>query len=64
MMKRDSHLDQSLQKLLFRKGRGAPDVFERLVCFKELGTIKEVDSCPALLNFHATLWHTPDSSSG
>ena len=57
MVERHRHLDESLEKLLFGLRGGAPDVFERLVRLKKSGPVEQLDPLPALLEFHATLWH-------
>jgi hypothetical protein len=57
MVQRDRDLNQSLHELLLRLGRGAPNVFERLVGLKKSGTVEQFDSLPILLEIHATLWH-------
>lgn len=55
MVQRDRDLNQSLHELLLRLGRGAPDVFERLVGLKKGGTVEQFDSLPILLEIHANI---------
>jgi len=40
VVKRDRNLNQALQKLLLRSGRGSPDVLERLMSVKKIRAIE------------------------
>ena len=44
MVESHSDLNKSLKKLALRLGRGAPDILQNFVGFKELGGIKEFDA--------------------
>ena len=44
VVKCDSQLDQSLQKLLFVDRRGAPDVFEHFMRVEELSLVKQANA--------------------
>ena len=41
VIKRDRNLNQALQKLLLRSGRGSPDVLQRLMGVKKLAVIEQ-----------------------
>lgn len=60
MVKRDGHLDQALQELLFGSGSGSPDVFESLVGLEKFGTVEEVDPLAAWLEIHVAIVAQPD----
>src|SRR5215475_4246276 len=49
MVKGDSDLDQTLQKLTLRFGCPAPDILQRLMGFKELGAVKKPDAVMKLI---------------
>jgi hypothetical protein len=44
VVKRNGDLDESLQKLALRFGRGAPDVFEDFMGVEKLGRVEELDT--------------------
>jgi len=48
----DGHLDQALEKFAIWLGRGAPDIFENFVRFKELSGIEELDAWAQIFGLH------------
>jgi hypothetical protein len=50
----DGHLDQALQKLAFRFGGGAPDIFQDLVGFKETVLLEEPKTFPVSSGRHSS----------
>jgi hypothetical protein len=44
VVERHRDLDESLQKLALRFGRGAPDIFEDFVGLEEFGGVEKLDA--------------------